>query len=574
MHMPLSLPALDDPRDRPLVHGHRLSGGARAHEIQGLRAPRRPAIPAFERALPRADERAREHRRVPARRCGSTRGLGNPRIAAILGAACTSRDASCMRSATGREARQPRASATTIATTALALAWVAALASVVRWHRLRVNGRRSGDGARPIARKIAGFARPSTPTASMNAPLAASLLSAVELAPRDPILGVTEAYVADTNPKQGQSRRRRVQRRQRQAAGARVRQARRARHRRQERAARLPADRRHSRVRPRGAEAAVRRRQPAHHGRPRRHRAGARRHGRTQGRRRLPAHVRARRAGVDQRSELGEPSRAVRGRGIHRQHVRVLRRGDARPRLSPACSRRSSAFRPAASSCCMRAATTPRASIPTPEQWGRILDVVRARGLVPFLDIAYQGFADGIDADGAVVRRFAATPGPLFVSSSFSKSFSLYGERVGAMSVVATDKRRSRARAVADQARRARQLLESADARRRDRGDGAGVAGAARAVGSGARRRCATASSSCARRWSSACTSACPGATSATCSTQRGMFSYSGPDQGAGAAAARGVLDLRRGHRPHLRRGAQFAQRRLRRRCDRRRCWR
>ena len=52
---------------------------------------------------------------------------------------------------------------------------------------------------------------------------------------------------------------------------------------------------------------------------------------------------------------------------------------------------------------------------PTPAQWDAILDVVRARGLVPFLDIAYQGFGDGIDADGAVVRQFAATPGPLFV---------------------------------------------------------------------------------------------------------------------------------------------------------------
>ena len=59
--------------------------------------------------------------------------------------------------------------------------------------------------------------------------------------------------------------------------------------------------------------------------------------------------------------------------------------------------------------------------------------VVRARGLIPFLDLAYQGFGDGIDADGtrrAPVRRDA---GPLFVSSSFSKSFSLYGERVGAL---------------------------------------------------------------------------------------------------------------------------------------------
>ena len=77
---------------------------------------------------------------------------------------------------------------------------------------------------------------------------------------------------------------------------------------------------------------------------------------------------------------------------------------------------------------------------PTAEQWTRIIDVVRSRGIVPFLDIAYQGFGDGTEADASVVRRFAATPGPLFVSSSFSKSFSLYGERVGALSVVAADR--------------------------------------------------------------------------------------------------------------------------------------
>jgi aromatic-amino-acid transaminase len=77
---------------------------------------------------------------------------------------------------------------------------------------------------------------------------------------------------------------------------------------------------------------------------------------------------------------------------------------------------------------------------PTPEQWDDILAAVRARGLVPFLDIAYQGFGDGIDADGVVVRKFAATPGPLFISNSFSKSFSLYGERVGALTVVTADK--------------------------------------------------------------------------------------------------------------------------------------
>ena len=82
----------------------------------------------------------------------------------------------------------------------------------------------------------------------------------------------------------------------------------------------------------------------------------------------------------------------------------------------------------------------PTGADPTAEEWNRIIEVVRARALVPFLDIAYQGFGDSIDADGSVVRNFAATPGPLFVSSSFSKSFSLYGERVGALSVVATSR--------------------------------------------------------------------------------------------------------------------------------------
>ncbi len=77
---------------------------------------------------------------------------------------------------------------------------------------------------------------------------------------------------------------------------------------------------------------------------------------------------------------------------------------------------------------------------PTPEQWQRIVAIVRTRGLIPFLDIAYQGFAQGIAEDGAIIREFAATPGPMFVSSSFSKSFSLYGERVGALTIVAADR--------------------------------------------------------------------------------------------------------------------------------------
>jgi aromatic-amino-acid transaminase len=71
------------------------------------------------------------------------------------------------------------------------------------------------------------------------------------------------------------------------------------------------------------------------------------------------------------------------------------------------------------------------------EQWRKVLAVVQARGLVPFLDLAYQGFGDGIDADAYAARLFAGAMSPVFLSSSFSKSLSLYGERIGAFSLVA-----------------------------------------------------------------------------------------------------------------------------------------
>ena len=72
----------------------------------------------------------------------------------------------------------------------------------------------------------------------------------------------------------------------------------------------------------------------------------------------------------------------------------------------------------------------------TPADWQNVLDVVKAKGLIPFLDMAYQGFGDGIDEDAAAVRLFADSGLSFFVSSSFSKSFSLYGERVGALSII------------------------------------------------------------------------------------------------------------------------------------------
>ncbi len=69
-------------------------------------------------------------------------------------------------------------------------------------------------------------------------------------------------------------------------------------------------------------------------------------------------------------------------------------------------------------------------------QWEKVIEVVKARNLLPLLDLAYQGFADGLDADAAAVRAFAKACPAVFVASSFSKSLSLYGERVGAFSVV------------------------------------------------------------------------------------------------------------------------------------------
>ena len=69
-------------------------------------------------------------------------------------------------------------------------------------------------------------------------------------------------------------------------------------------------------------------------------------------------------------------------------------------------------------------------------QWDQVVAAVKARGLTPFLDMAYQGFAEGIAEDGAAIGKFVAAGLTFFVSTSFSKSFSLYGERVGALSVL------------------------------------------------------------------------------------------------------------------------------------------
>lgn len=72
-------------------------------------------------------------------------------------------------------------------------------------------------------------------------------------------------------------------------------------------------------------------------------------------------------------------------------------------------------------------------------QWQRLIPVLKARGLLPFLDLAYQGYGDGIEEDAFAVRALAASGLAFFVANSFSKSMSVYGERAGALSVVCAD---------------------------------------------------------------------------------------------------------------------------------------
>ena len=76
----------------------------------------------------------------------------------------------------------------------------------------------------------------------------------------------------------------------------------------------------------------------------------------------------------------------------------------------------------------------------TPAQWDQVVAAAKARGLTPFLDMAYQGFGNGIREDGAAIGKFAAAGLTFLVATSFSKSFSLYGERVGALSVLCGSK--------------------------------------------------------------------------------------------------------------------------------------
>jgi hypothetical protein len=391
-----------------------------------------------------------------------------------------------------------------------------------------------------------------------------SIFAAVEMAPRDPILGLNEAFNADTQPTKVNlgvgvyydddgkipAARRRAYRREGPP--------------RSHAAARLPADRRHRRLQQRGAEPAVRQGfRTARHRRPRHHLRRPGRHRRAEGRRRLPQAPAARGQGLHQRSELGKPPRAVRIRRLHGRELPLLRRRHARrqfrrhegqrcrdagqvdrraARLLPQPDRRRpdrravgrSGRRRASSATSCPSSTWPTRASPTassPTPW-------RA-------------------------RLFSASGLQFVVSSSFSKSFSLYGERVGALSIVTASK--DEAARVLSQVKRVIRtnysnppthggavvaaVLASPELRQMWEDELAGMRDRIRAMRTGLVDKLTAAAAR----------------TSPSSRRQRGMFSYTGLTAAQVERLKRRVRHLRRQHRPHLPGRAQHAQHRLRR---------
>jgi aromatic-amino-acid transaminase len=366
--------------------------------------------------------------------------------------------------------------------------------------------------------------RPRT-GATMNAPLAAPLLSTIEMAPRDPILGVSEAFHADPNPNKVN-------------LGVGVYYddngkvpllecVRHAEHTITERGRRPSATDDAARTRSEAFFTAEERsctRAPSH-------RAGGRRTG---------AKDSADFCGASPPRRSGSALHAKKPRALFENagfSVNVYPYYDAATRgldfagMIGALDRVPAGAIVVLHACCHN----PTGVDPSPEQWGRILEVVRSRGHVPFLDLAYQGFGESLDADGAVVRRFAETPGPLFVSSSFSKSFSLYGERVGALSIVATDS--DGAARVLSQVKRVVSGLQPADV---PAGSVAAIARFAGAFSCGRRTGAMRERIKTILRGAGRPAGATrPGADFRFVLEQRGMFSYSPqPRAGRGCAAS------------------------------------
>jgi aromatic-amino-acid transaminase len=165
-----------------------------------------------------------------------------------------------------------------------------------------------------------------------------------------------------------------------------------------------------------------------------------RRHRRAQGRRRLPEAPAARFAKVYISDPSWENHRALfEGAGFTVENYAYY---DAATRgVNFAGMKAALAAMPAKSIVVLHACChNPTGADLTAAQWAEVVAAIKERNLVAFIDMAYQGFADGIKPDAAALDLFAASGLQFVVSSSFSKSFSLYGERVGALTIVTADK--------------------------------------------------------------------------------------------------------------------------------------
>ena len=201
------------------------------------------------------------------------------------------------------------------------------------------------------------------------------------------------------------------------------------------------------------------------------------------------------------------------------------------------------------------------------EQWDELIALLAERRLLPYLDLAYQGFGDGIEADAYAVRALGAArdadgmPLPFFVANSFSKSMSLYGERCGALSVVCPD---------AAQAVNVLGQLKFTVRRNYSSPPIHGGQIVAEVLTNPELRRLWEAELSAMRERILAMRRALHAVLRAKMPrrdfdyflTQRGMFSYTGLSADAGRPAARGICGLPGALRAHLRRRAELIERR------------
>ena len=401
----------------------------------------------------------------------------------------------------------------------------------------------------------------------MNAPHSPSPLAAVPMAPADPILGVTEAFIADQNPKKVNLGVGVYYRRQRQDPAARVRAARRERAAEERAAARLPADRRPAGLRPGGAGAGVRP-ESAIKKRIVTVQALGGTGGLKIGADFLRAHA-SRRRGLDQRPELGKPPRSCSKAPASRSRPTPTTTPKTRGLDFAGMLESLNAMPPGSIVVLHACCHNPTGVDLSNEQWAAVLEVVRSRGLVPFLDLAYQGFAEGLEADAYAARLFAGAMrrcSSRARSPSRSRSMASASAR-SASSPAAPRKpraccRRSSAWCAPTTPTRRRTAASSSPpswrrAQLRSLWD--------RELGAMRDRI-----KEMRKRLVDKIHTRAPGSDFSFVLKQRGMFSYSGLTQGAGAPPARGQVDLHHRHRPHLRRRAHLEERRLRRRCHRR----